>query len=109
MNNILFIGTYQRKVDSKGRLSIPAEWRKKLDNKIFIFEPAAYWCFKSIEDFNDFLSPEIKADKLQYTQCLSGLYQYNIDKEGRVLLKQEWECIATLKGCGNYFTIEFLD
>lgn len=109
MISTLFIGTYQRKVDNKGRLSIPAEWRKKLDNKIFIFEPTAYWCFKSIKSFNDFLNPEIKADKLQYEQCLSDLYQYNIDKEGRILLKQEWECIATLKGCGDYFTIDVLD
>jgi DNA-binding transcriptional regulator/RsmH inhibitor MraZ len=99
MKNILFIGTYQRKVDSKGRLSIPAEWRKqtnwfyRYDDKFFSNQIDLIDCFSqtSIQDI------------------LPDVIKYNCDPEGRVIIKSQIGKTATLKGCGDYFVIDFLD
>lgn len=97
MNNISFFGTYQHKVDSKGRVSIPAEWRKKTDyfyccnEKFFVNHIDLIDCFNDIH-LNDIM-PNVK--------------QYNLDTEGRTVFKQEKGKTAILKGCGDYFTIEF--
>lgn len=98
MNNILFIGTYQRKVDSKGRLSIPAEWRKHLaENCLYHFEEYFY---NSIDSALNWAKSK---------DIYPRLYKHNLDTEGRVIFKQAEGKIAVLKGCGDYFTIEFLD
>ena len=98
MNNILFFGTYQHKVDSKGRVSIPAEWRKRVGN-------AFYYCNEKffinqidlIDYFND----------IDLKDIVPNIKKYNLDTEGRTVFKQEKGKTAILKGCGDYFTIEF--
>lgn len=98
MKNILFIGTYQRKVDNKGRASIPAEWRKCLvENYLYHFE----------EYF--FNSTDSALNWAKSKDIYPRLYKHNLDTEGRVVFKQAEGKIATLKGYGDYFTIEFLD
>ena len=99
MNNILFIGTYQRKVDSKGRLSIPAEWRK-----------ITTWFYRYNEKF---FSNQIDLidcfNKISIQDILPNVVKYSCDPEGRVIIRQQIGKTATIKGCGDYFTIEFLD
>lgn len=99
MNNILFFGTYQHKVDSKGRLSIPAEWRKHCDNAILKYTSSNIF-YPKIENILE-IAP--------YEVVLPLTKKYNLDTEGRVVFKQEKGKTATLKGHGDYFTIEFLD
>ena len=106
MNNILFFGTYQHKVDSKGRVSIPAEWRKHLiENKAYyyIFNQLLK-CRISIESIkNDYP----KSDYDFNMEMLPRIMQLNLDTEGRTVFKQAKGKTAILKGCGDYFTIEF--
>jgi DNA-binding transcriptional regulator/RsmH inhibitor MraZ len=97
--NILFTGTYQRKVDSKGRLSIPAEWRKYCDNTIFQYT-FDYIFYSKIDDILNIAPQEV---------VLPLLKKHNLDPEGRIIIKSQIGKTATLKGCGDYFTIEFLD
>jgi DNA-binding transcriptional regulator/RsmH inhibitor MraZ len=98
MKNVLFYGTYQHKVDSKGRVSIPAEWRKHLNG----------CCFK-IEDC-DCCEIEFWKDLTKTPQeDLKYYYKHNIDKEGRIIFKDKRNMVTILKGCGDYFTIEFRD
>lgn len=99
MDNILFIGTYQRKVDSKGRVSIPAEWRKDCDNVIFQYT-SNYTFYAKIDDILNIAPEQV---------VLPLLKKYNFDPEGRIIIKSQIGKTATLKGCGDYFTIEYLD
>lgn len=95
MNNILFFGTYQHKVDSKGRVSIPAEWRKHLiKNEIFIFK-AEWTNWNCFIDLNNH-----KQEDLQYIK------KFNLDSTGRICLNANTNNVL-LKGQGYYFTIEF--
>ena len=98
MNNILFFGTYQHKVDSKGRVSIPAEWRKHLNG--FCFAHKTIYKVNGLE-FNFYPS----LDKID-TQDLQYFFKYNLDKTGRICIDKT-NCIAILKGYNDYFTIEF--
>lgn len=97
MKNILFIGTYQRKVDSKGRVSIPAEWRRHLNNsELYIFK--AEWSnYNVFVDLNN-----IEQKDLQYVK------RYKLDSTGRIVIDMNTGSLL-LKGCGDYFIIEFLD
>lgn len=95
MNNILFFGTYQHKVDSKGRVSIPAEWRKHLNGYCFKITDCDCDWFEFEKDLTN-----IKKEDLQY------YYKHNLDKQGRICIDRK-NCNAILKGCGDYFTIEF--
>ena len=98
INNILFFGTYQHKVDSKGRVSIPAEWRKHLTENGIVFYAPSY--FNTIQNAFKYACCEME-------KLLPLIKIYNLDTEGRVVFKQEKGKTAILKGCGDYFTIEF--
>jgi DNA-binding transcriptional regulator/RsmH inhibitor MraZ len=100
MNNILFFGTYTHKVDSKGRVSIPAEWRKHLIENGIVFYAPSY--FNSIQNAFKYSSCEME-------KFLPFIKVYNLDKEGRVVFKESKNKLTVLKGCGDYFTIEFRD
>lgn len=97
-NNILFFGTYQHKVDSKGRVSIPAKWRRHLiENCLYQFEE---YFFNSIDSALNWAKSE---------DIYPRLYKHNLDTEGRAVFKQEKGKTAILKGCGDYFEIKFIE
>lgn len=99
MKNILFFGTYQHKIDSKGRVVIPIQWRKHLiENRLYIFIPR--WWLTAWNCFIDFSNHE--QEDLQY------LKQYNLDSQGRICLNIKTNNVL-LKGRGHYFTIEFTE
>jgi DNA-binding transcriptional regulator/RsmH inhibitor MraZ len=100
MNNILFIGTYQRRVDSKGRVSIPAQWRKRAQCTFYYYQEKF---FINLIDLIDFFN-DIKLQDI-----MPNVIKYNLDPEGRVVIKSQTGKTAIFKGCGDYFTIEFLD
>jgi DNA-binding transcriptional regulator/RsmH inhibitor MraZ len=77
MTNILFIGTYQRKVDSKDRLSIPAEWRKRANWFYFYDEKF----FSNQIDLVDYFN------QISIQNILPNVIKYNCDPEGRVIIK----------------------
>ena len=117
MKDILFFSTYTRKVDSKGRISIPVEWRKNFNNNtVFIFRtemfPQKLDCefldiFIGFTDINQWIKKH--GGDCRTEHILAFIKQYNFDKEGRIVLKDSRGLVATLKGRGNYFTIEFRD
>jgi len=94
MSDILFFGTYQRKVDTNGRVSIPTKWRKSLNGYVFIFENEfTNFCYKDLK--------RLTKNDLQHVN------KYVIDKKGRITLNHKMLKIMMFRGYGDYFTIEF--
>jgi DNA-binding transcriptional regulator/RsmH inhibitor MraZ len=100
MKNVLFYGTYQHKVDSKGRVSIPAEWRKHLIENGIVFYAPSY--FNTIQN-------AFKYSSTEFEKFLPYIKIYNLDAEGRTVFKTEIGKQAILEGHGDYFSIEFKD
>lgn len=51
MNLGIFVGTYMdQKLDSKGRLSVPAKWRERLGTEFFygLYEPAGQHLYQIV-------------------------------------------------------------
>ena len=90
MKNIFF-GTYERKVDSRGRLSLPAEFKEVLkDTKaIFSLEYSFY------KDF------PIKAET-----DLTKIKKHKTCDRNRITLDRK-DCMAIIKGQGDFFTVDF--
>ncbi len=100
MKDILFFGTYNYKVDSRGRVSIPAEWRKHLIENSIVYYALSY--FNTIKN-------AFKYSSTEFDKFLPYIKMYNLDKEGRAIFKTEIGKQAILRGHGDYFTIEFKD
>ena len=90
MKNIFF-GTYERKVDNRGRLSLPVEFKEVLkDTKaIFSLEYSFY------KDFT------IKAET-----DLTKIKKHKTCDRNRITLDKK-DCMATIKGKGDFFTVDF--
>ena len=94
MTNILFFGTYKHKVDSKGRVSIPAKWRKTIVN-IYQYNNCF---FATLIDLLD------NYNNIKVCDILPMTTKHNLDKEGRVVFKTEKGKNVVLAGHGNYFS-----
>lgn len=119
----LFLSTFTNKVDNKGRVSVPAQFRASLINKSFsgvvLYESFTNDCIegcdlerieklsKSIDDLDPFSE---ERDALA-TALLGGSVQLAIDADGRVILpdnllkKAKIKDIATFVGKGSTFEI----
>jgi MraZ protein len=120
---VLFLSSYINKIDKKGRVSIPAQFRAALGNQSFQ-GVIAYGSFindcveacgvERIEYLNktiDNLDPYSDARDAFATAILGGSIQLPFDKEGRVILPTELVEIANLEdqacfvGKGSTFEI----
>ncbi len=101
MNNILFFGTYQYKVDSKGRVSIPAGWKATLN----IDSNGYKYTVEYKNNFYKDVESILKIAKLDEISPM--LTAYYLDAEGRIIFRTEKNKLAIFKGYGDYFTIEF--
>lgn len=89
----MFIGEYQHSIDEKGRIAIPAKFRKALekgavvtrglDNCLFLY-PAKEWETQAAQIAKLSIS---KADSRAFNRhMLSGAMEVDIDKQGRIVI-----------------------
>lgn len=104
----LFLSTYVNKVDRKGRVSIPAQFRAALGEQaahgIFLFRslqlPALEACSAAYMErlsasLDDPALPDDQRELLE-TAIFGASIQLSIDGEGRVLLPQDFAAYATI-------------
>ena len=119
----LFLSTFTNKVDSKGRVSVPAQFRTSLVNKDFsgivVYESFVNECIegcdieriKKISESIDNLDPFSEERDAFATTVLGGSVQLSMDSEGRVVLPESLLKTAKIKdsvvflGKGSTFEI----
>ena len=119
----LFVSQFINKIDKKGRVSLPSQFRnalpKKSKNEIILFKSLK---FKSIEGCSSERINKIanKIEELDFfsddqddfaTSIFSEIVATNLDKEGRFLIPENLKLYsnisneATFIGQGHYFQI----
>lgn len=119
----LFLSTFTNKVDSKGRVSVPAQFRTSLVNEVFsgvvLYESFINDCIegcdidriKKISESIDNLDPFSEERHAFATAVLGGSVQLSIDGDGRVILpenllkKVKIKSEAVFVGKGSTFEI----
>ena len=119
-----FLGNIDAKADSKGRLFVPAQYRKSLEklgetsfvlridliNKCVKLYPESVW-EKLDHEFTSKLNLWDQKDLLLYRQFTAGVEPVEMDASGRVLIQKKHltsigvESEALFVGVGNYFEI----
>jgi len=100
----MFIGEYGHSLDTKGRLAVPARFRKKLssgavvtrglDNCLFLY-PKAEW-LKLAEKLASLPIGQAKSRAFARLM-LAGAMEVSIDKQGRILIPEYLRHYAHLK------------
>lgn len=97
----LFISTFTNKVDSKGRVSVPAQFRTSLVNDgysaMIIYESFINECIegcdieriKKLSESIDNLDPFSEERDAFATTVLGGSIQVSIDNDGRVIIPEK--------------------
>ncbi len=97
----IFLSTYVYRVDKKGRVSVPAEFRRVLENQSFqgviVFKslqhPALEACsadhMQQLSDSLDTLNVSAEEYELIETTIFGGSFQLPFDGEGRIVLPQQ--------------------
>ncbi len=119
----LFLSTFTNKVDSKGRVSVPAQFRVSLVNENYstmvVYESFINQCIegcdieriKKISESIDNLEPFSEERDAFATTVLGGSVQLSIDGDGRVILPENLLKTAKIKenavfvGKGSTFEI----
>ena len=119
----LFLSTFINKVDSKGRVSVPAQFRVSLVNENYstmvVYESFINECIegcdieriKKISESIDNLEPFSEERDAFATVVLGGSVQLSIDGDGRVILPENLLKTAKIKdnavfvGKGSTFEI----
>ena len=110
----LFLSTFINKIDSKGRISVPAQFRMALSNAallgtefsgVIIYESFVNSCIegcdigriKRLSDSIDELDPFSESRDAFATTILGGAVQLAFDSDGRVILPANLIAVADLK------------
>ena len=119
----LFLSTFTNKVDSKGRVSVPAQFRVSLVNENYstmvVYESFINQCIegcdieriKKISESIDNLEPFSEERDAFATTVLGGSVQLSIDGDGRIILPENLLKTAKIKdnavfvGKGSTFEI----
>ena len=119
----LFLSTFTNKVDAKGRVSVPAQFRASLVNDNYstmvVYESFINQCIegcdieriKKISESIDNLEPFSEERDAFATTVLGGSVQLSIDGDGRVILPENLLKTAKIKenavfvGKGSTFEI----
>lgn len=98
----LFLSTFENKIDKKGRISVPAQFRASLANQDFagivLYESFVNECvegcdidrIKQLSDSIDNLDPYSEDRDAFATAILGGSVQLAFDGDGRVSLPEEF-------------------
>ncbi len=99
----MFIGEYTNTIDDKKRLSVPAKFRKELGdkavityglNKALTLYPVSEW-EKYAEKLGN-LSMGNKDERAYARTMLSGAFEVELDKSGRILIPSSLASYATI-------------
>lgn len=119
----LFLSTYENKVDKKGRVSVPSQFRTSLESESFAgivtymsvindcIEACAMSRIERISDSIDNLDPLSEVRDAFAATILGASMQLSFDSEGRVILSHKWmqdagiEDRAVFVGKGKTFEI----
>jgi MraZ protein len=119
----LFLSAFTNKIDSKGRVSVPAQFRSSLVNPDFsgvvVYESFVNDCIegcdidriRKISESIDNLDPFSQDRDALATALLGGSFQLSIDADGRVILpesllkKLKIKSTAVFVGKGSTFEI----
>jgi MraZ protein len=105
----LFLSTFINKIDKKGRISVPAQFRPYLSDENFsgvilyesFINPCIEGCnierIKKLSDAIDNLDPFSEDRDSFATAILAGSAQITIDQDGRIILPDNLISIAELK------------
>ena len=118
---VLFLSKYENKIDSKGRISVPASFRLELEKNnfsLFIFKSLILPCLEGCGQnrINQIVSAIDQMDSLSkdteiLQMMLSSAQEMKIDSEGRINLSEEFITNAGIKdtalfaGIGQSFRI----
>jgi MraZ protein len=106
----LFLSTFTNKIDSKGRVSVPAQFRSSLVDKDFsgvvVYESFVNDCIegcdidriRKLSESIDNLDPFSADRDALATSLLGGSFQLSIDSDGRVILPENLLKKAQIKG-----------
>ena len=97
-----FIGNIEAKLDEKGRIFVPAVYRKTLaemgtklmvmrrdtDNECLMFYPESVWNEK-VEQLRQTLDEWDPEDQLILMQCMADAEYLEMDGQGRILLQKK--------------------
>lgn len=96
-----FVGDYTAKTDAKGRVFLPAIFRRQLDGmdeealilrkdvfqKCLVLYPMSVWNAK-VDDLQSRLSPWDRKDQMMLRQFVADAEQVELDSQGRILLSK---------------------
>lgn len=122
----MLVGSAQHKIDPKGRISLPAGYRKELggsdlivvpsptDKALFVFNPESFeeW-LNSLFDRSGGFNPRSRKDLVIRQRILASAARLVIDSAGRINIPKEMREYANLNKdvavAGNYDHIEIWD
>ena len=96
-----FVGDYTAKTDAKGRVFLPAIFRRQLDGmdeealilrkdvfqKCLVLYPMSVWN-AHVDDLQSRLSPWDRKDQMMLRQFVADAEQVELDSQGRILLSK---------------------
>lgn len=96
-----FVGDYTAKTDAKGRVFVPAIFRRQLDGmdeealilrkdvfqKCLVLYPMSVWNAQ-VDDLQSRLSPWDRKDQMMLRQFVADAEQVELDSQGRILLSK---------------------
>lgn len=96
-----FVGDYTAKTDAKGRVFLPAIFRRQLDGmdeealilrkdvfqKCLVLYPMSVWNAQ-VDDLQSRLSPWDRKDQMMLRQYVADAEQVELDSQGRILLSK---------------------
>lgn len=96
-----FVGDYTAKTDAKGRVFLPAIFRRQLDGmdeealilrkdvfqKCLVLYPMSVWNAQ-VDDLQSRLSPWDRKDQMMLRQFVANAEQVELDSQGRILLSK---------------------
>lgn len=96
-----FVGDYTAKTDAKGRVFLPAIFRRQLDGmdeealilrkdvfqKCLVLYPMSVWNAQ-VDDLQSMLSPWDRKDQMMLRQFVADAEQVELDSQGRILLSK---------------------
>jgi MraZ protein len=107
---VLFLSTFANKIDSKGRVSVPAQFRASLISQdfsgIILYESFVNECIegcdinriKRLSESIDNLDPFSEERDAFATTILASAQQVNMDQDGRVVIPENLLKVAKIKG-----------
>jgi len=114
----MFLGRYEHRLDSKGRLTIPARYRELLedgayitqgfDNNLIVMPPAYFDQMYQSVNQTSMTNPDARLIK---RLIFSNADRVDVDKVGRILIQQFLRSAAglvedvILVGVGDYFEV----